>query len=246
MADSRREIVGFRSREAVSALDFFVDVVSLWVVTRVVSKREERYVQAAKHELIVMLLRLLRVSVSVCVLVVWVLFGRNPRGVLLVVVIFHSALDRFHHHAAIVPTYYRRHLRRQPDVDALTHQVLPPRLVEVAEVGKHHHWRHVAHYALLVRGVPHAVRRARTQPFQHNRRDVRGVVARAEEQRDHGKRDDVCEFVGEAEDFENKLDRDQREDDLKPAQHFDHGRETLDFVLVLLEELCREHVGPEV
>lgn len=154
-------------------------------------------------------------------------------------------LDRLDHDTLPAPLDHLRQLRRQPHLDAPALQILAPVVVEVPEVRKHHHRRRVARDALVVRRIPHAVRRTGAQPLENDARHLRRVVARAQEQRDHRQRHRVRELVAEREQLHQELDWQKREEDLAGAHDVQHAREALDLLLVALEQLGGVDVGPK-
>lgn len=126
-----------------------------------------------------------------------------------------------------------------------TDQVLPPCLVEVAKIRKHHHRRQIACYRVLVGWIPHPIRGTGAQSLQHDAGGLRGGIPRAEKQRRHGQGDVIDEFVREEEQLQQDLQRHEREEDLEPSRDLQHKRKPLDLLLMLGQQFGGEDIRPE-
>lgn len=154
-------------------------------------------------------------------------------------------LDQLDHHTLLVPLDHLGDLGTQPHLHPPLHQILPPCLIKLAEPRKHNHGRHVAHDALLVGRIPHAIRGTRAEAFENDAGHIGRLVAGTQEQRNHGHGNCVCKLLAEEEELEEDLDRDECEDELEPAHNLEHKVELADFALVAREDLGREDVCPE-
>lgn len=133
----------------------------------------------------------------------------------------------------------------ESDCNATRDEVFAPGVVEVRELGEDDHGWVVGSDGERVRGIPHAVSRGGAKSFKHHGRDLRGIVACAEEEGGHGQADSVGELIGEHPNLEEVLEGDEGEEDFEPAGELESKGQSLYFFLMASQKLGGKDIGPE-
>ena len=187
-----------------------------------------------------MLFFLRSVGVSIMLVVVWYV---NTVGVMR---IRHwRTLDQFDGNAGAVSLQHLSDFRRESNINTSLEQILSPALVKLAELGKHDHRWQIASNTVLVWWIPHAVCRASAESLEDDTGDIRSFVSSTQEQRNHRHGNGIGELLGEEKHLEEDFNGDKREEELKPADDFEHYIEPLDLFLVSCEELRGKNISPE-